>query len=1057
MKYLLAIILLTSAAFAQKTTVTAQVIDSNNTVYQNCRYSVTFVGQSSLPGPYLISGSTFQTDFPGIGCDSFGNLSVQLYGNSLISPTPSQWRFDVCDTTGKFCGFLLATISGLTQNITTPLTPAMPILPISGGGGSPPCGSNGQIQFNNLGVFGCAPGLTSDISGNTLIPGTLGVTGAVSGTTAGFTGNVSALSFTATGPGAIHFHTAFGQAQATPISGQNGCTFATGDGSLQCYSNGGGLAGFLSQGPPASQNVIQPSVGGATLGTSLNANSFEQIRYADQFQWVQSPAGSISIGSNTITINSIRGISQYSFSPGVLNFGSRSFVVHQIRLAGTGTPESVTITGSTCIGSSSGTCTITFTAANTHSAGYTVGTATAGIQEAIVDTFATGLANTDITGWTVKLSPYLNTHNFTMYGTLNIDEILGQVGPLHIDCEGATLEDAVQGAAMITVGGNHTSANIWPSQTLIDNCHFGVSNGNLGRAANGSQVFIWDKSQSLTLRNNNWDALGITADYVDNLVRVSGDQHFIFEKNVWNSPPLKCDTTWCGPNILGDTTNNSAIGAFYDNYMSGFDAIDWESGNGMTLHGNVFQNWAHYPWKYAGGLANVNDLGANYYEGNCSVANPDFGVNGYSCATGRQVQVSGSIKQYSPGTDEAVGIEPIIFSATGANVYTYYIVGNDGSGHSTRPLFIGTASSDGVTNFTLHYMRFNAATYDVLRAGPRANDGTDAAPWGTGNWAVATGLVCAALPCSFTETFAAPTSYTVLAESQATAYSPTISYWPVPLFLAGGGTTPAVYIGPQVHGFVNGGPQSNYGSYYDGIFTSDIGGDFVTGMHILHLAPINSGATGNDNPGAMILNPDTQVNLMSNRKGRINVPSLFPGSPGTNINNSLIYQTYDSTPNQTLATVGHQPLLAAGDIGIGYDTGRHWQATMCGANACTWYVNHVPDSGTSRKMRLTSTALDIPTGSVFSINGVTLATPSTYNAAGTLQSAAHMVEGTCTLGTNCAVTLAGSAIYTSAASYVCQAQDNTAAAATQVVQASGSSFTITGTGTDVIRYSCIGN
>ncbi len=80
-----------------------------------------------------------------------------------------------------------------------------------------------------------------------------------------------------------------------------------------------------------------------------------------------------------------------------------------------------------------------------------------------------------------------------------------------------------------------------------------------------------------------------------------------------------------------------------------------------------------------------------------------------------------------------------------------------------------------------------------------------------------------------------------------------------------------------------------------------------------------------------------------------------------------------------------------------------------------------------------------------------------YNASGTPQLAPHTVVGTCTLGTNCSVTLTGSAIFTSASSYVCIAQDQTGIFATKVTQTGNNSFTITGNATDVIGYSCTGN
>lgn len=83
--------------------------------------------------------------------------------------------------------------------------------------------------------------------------------------------------------------------------------------------------------------------------------------------------------------------------------------------------------------------------------------------------------------------------------------------------------------------------------------------------------------------------------------------------------------------------------------------------------------------------------------------------------------------------------------------------------------------------------------------------------------------------------------------------------------------------------------------------------------------------------------------------------------------------------------------------------------------------------------------------------------PIAYTGAGVLVLGTHAVFGSCTLGTNCSITLTNSAVYTSASSYVCTAADQTAANAVRVNQTSGSAFAITGTGTDVIGYSCLGN
>lgn len=63
------------------------------------------------------------------------------------------------------------------------------------------------------------------------------------------------------------------------------------------------------------------------------------------------------------------------------------------------------------------------------------------------------------------------------------------------------------------------------------------------------------------------------------------------------------------------------------------------------------------------------------------------------------------------------------------------------------------------------------------------------------------------------------------------------------------------------------------------------------------------------------------------------------------------------------------------------------------------------------------------------------------------------VAGTCTLGTNCAITFT----HTYAATPACVATDTTSAAAVKAVTSGGppvTTLTITGTGTDVIAYHC---
>ena len=80
-----------------------------------------------------------------------------------------------------------------------------------------------------------------------------------------------------------------------------------------------------------------------------------------------------------------------------------------------------------------------------------------------------------------------------------------------------------------------------------------------------------------------------------------------------------------------------------------------------------------------------------------------------------------------------------------------------------------------------------------------------------------------------------------------------------------------------------------------------------------------------------------------------------------------------------------------------------------------------------------------------------------FNTAGTPQAYPHQVIGTATLSSGTVnVTLTGAAGFLATASYVCSANDTTAIDSVQIVQTSGTAFTLNGTSSDVIQFSCTG-
>lgn len=84
--------------------------------------------------------------------------------------------------------------------------------------------------------------------------------------------------------------------------------------------------------------------------------------------------------------------------------------------------------------------------------------------------------------------------------------------------------------------------------------------------------------------------------------------------------------------------------------------------------------------------------------------------------------------------------------------------------------------------------------------------------------------------------------------------------------------------------------------------------------------------------------------------------------------------------------------------------------------------------------------------------------PALYTSAGTQQAGKRFVQdGVVLVAGSATVTLTGSAASTSTVTYQCYFNNESNANPVKYTKASGSQFTITGTGTDTIGYFCIGH
>ncbi len=104
-------------------------------------------------------------------------------------------------------------------------------------------------------------------------------------------------------------------------------------------------------------------------------------------------------------------------------------------------------------------------------------------------------------------------------------------------------------------------------------------------------------------------------------------------------------------------------------------------------------------------------------------------------------------------------------------------------------------------------------------------------------------------------------------------------------------------------------------------------------------------------------------------------------------------------------------------------------------------------------------ALD-PNGQGVKVGGIATVNPypRVFTANGTGLVGPHVVTDTLTLsGGSGTITLSGSAIFTSAATFSCTGNDDTGLNPVHFSNSSGSSIAVTGTTTDVVRYICVGN
>jgi hypothetical protein len=679
----------------------------------------------------------------------------------------------------------------------------------------------------------------------------------------------------------------------------------------------------LGSGAADATKCLKGDSSWATCAGGLSAG-MQAVKYSSDFNWSQTPATDLSTpGAKTVSL--------VACSPGV----KASELEYYVYISVTGIAEAVKVTGGTCGGDGQGG-TLQFTTINAHPAGYTITSASGGLQEALT---VARFIPSNPTGASQSGKVIVPPGEFKAYARVSL-----RASNLTLDFSGSIVECYMNDSCLFV--GDPNNSNLFENITII---------GPRGRpmVASGTKPFIEVNAQKTRIFNVA-TRTPTAGNYFGSYVQVDDDQAFLLDGLDTNlGYGVRCDATFCGAAVTAPGPFNtwSAVGWLKNLNISpqcSMNGIDWQSGNTLRISDSVIQGAAqfHVRTGTARGGFGPTALDNVYVEsGVCTNPTGNIGRAGV-IAQGQKIR-------FTNGEGPAGSVPQ--FANTGSTQYRYYLVPHHVTFGYGNPLYAGSALTNGSGSITVTTPDIAGADkFDLLRAtfGGINGDGFQA-PYGTGNWAVVTnvtrGSACASGVCTFTDTQAALSSYTVA----ATAYYPKLDFWPGDVILSA--------------------PSDSNSSLSGAVLATDIltqqvvsvSGEkrisvFASACYALGFwTPMLVSCAGASAPtdqfyeqGALLLpvKPNVDGGIHLNLKGRLNFPTLGT-APGHIITLS------DSNFKKTTATGNNRPTNDANDAFIGYDQGNGGQANIgisIGAPvSLSSYIGNVGD-GTNWKERLTA-------------------------------------------------------------------------------------------------------
>lgn len=809
-------------------------------------------------------------------------------------------------------------------------------------------------------------------------------------------------------------------------SGQSGC-------------GGGGGGGNVNTNPSAgvSQTITQLPNASTHALSSFNTNIFNNIYYVpppalaattNGANWSQSPASPSTISTGSVTVTLPNGCPPGLLTNSGMPGGSHNF--DYVKVSGSGGTEYDIITGTTCPAQGGGVAgTVTFTAVANQNAGYTLGTASGGLQEVINSSIRAARSIALADGFASIVIP---PADYTASAPVSI---LTEYGNMTLDFSGSVITCTMSDSCLVV--GDRTKSGFTIKAT-IKNLTFipGVANGNFAA--------LEDNGQAITMDGIAGFPSATAANSFGSLVTVDTDESAVIRHMetalAGSSAWAHHSTDFVSAAIKGAALSPAPVITVEDSDLQltcQANGIDNQGGNTLSVLNTQVQAYAQFGIRGTSTFATNPAVELhNIYEevGNCT-SPTGTGESG--------LILNGGYVTKTGGVGPA-GKFPV-FASTGSTKYQYWIVIHSSTNGWSTPLYAGEADTNGAGSITVTWPQMGGGgtvTYDVIRwvaTNPQQTPPIDNCPGGSTSacGSIATGVTTASCTtqgagntCSTTDTASAnTTAYSF----NGVGYAPVLTQWPGGEILScsveGSLTTCGAFGGPRYFPDTMSGnsgpnaPVASMGFSIPTVYTEhcDLADNTNWNFVWVHCP--------NDLLGATLyhLNDSSITAAVGGTKGKLN----FTGINGSTFKATAAITLLDSNPNKTQAWVNsgvttastYRPAWDANDTMIGFDNAAGTfipsaaQLAFGAPVSHSWYVGSTFDNS-SWLERLTASAktFKVPltfSGTTFALNSPEVSAPATP-ASGTQSLYASAGNGYCSknhAGTVFCMTAAGAATF----------------------------------------------